>query len=94
MGLSGRQGLRSDGGRDVAEVGPFSGRERGREEGQGKAEPWATEPGWMNAYLTPATASNALCCGAECRQEHRVFGRNFFHGLKLQLSFEDLAALS
>jgi len=48
MEVSGRQGLKSDAGRDGVEVEPFSGRERGREEGQGKAEPWATEPGWMN----------------------------------------------
>ena len=86
--------LRSDAGRDIVEVEPFSGRDRGREEGQGKAEPWATGPGWMNACLMPATASNALCCGAERWQEHRVFGRNFFHGLKLQLSSEDLTTLS
>lgn len=92
--LSGRQGLKSDAGRDIIEVKPFSGRERRREEGQGKAEPWATEPGWMNGCLLPATASNALCCGAEWWQEHRVFGRNFFHDLKLQLSFEALATLS
>lgn len=48
----------------------------------------------MNAYLTPATVFNALCCGAECWQEHRVFGRNLFHSLKLQLAFKDLATLS
>lgn len=45
MELSGRQRLRSDAGRDVAQVEPFSGRERGRQEGQGKAEPWDTQPG-------------------------------------------------
>lgn len=66
MKLSGRQGLRSDAGKDIVEVEPFSGREREREEGQGREKPWATEPGWMNAHLTPAAVFHALRCGAEC----------------------------